>query len=300
MEKYYNHNQKYLKLNWWKSIYSVVPHLILLYICMNVESLLVAPIYAMLLVRTFILMHDAGHGILFPSKILNDIFGYMFATINFTSYSSWIETHTEHHENSNKVDEIQHLQSAPLTVKQFRELSVFKRFIYRIIYGKYTLFTIMPSFYFFIYQRFMSTLFENCLFVSYIYFMTIYFSYSQIYYVVCSYTLGGIIGFIIFHLQHTFDDVYREESTEWKREKNALYGSSFLQIPFFLKWFMHGNEYHHIHHLNAKIPAYNLQKCHEESGELYNCVKKVWFSDIFSTYYYSLRYRDKFVDTYDY
>jgi hypothetical protein len=43
-----------------------------------------------------------------------------------------------------------------------------------------------------------------------------------------------------------------------------LLGSSFIQIPYLLKYFTMGIEYHHIHHTNAKIPGYNLQQYHEE------------------------------------
>ena len=31
-----------------------------------------------------------------------------------------------------------------------------------------------------------------------------------------------------------------------------------------LAWITFGIEYHHIHHLNSRVPSYNLQKCHDE------------------------------------
>ena len=47
---------------------------------------------------------------------------------------------------------------------------------------------------------------------------------------------------------------------EWKQKDSGIHGSSFIQIPFFFKYFFMGIEYHHIHHMNSKIPGYNLQK----------------------------------------
>jgi omega-6 fatty acid desaturase (delta-12 desaturase) len=48
------------------------------------------------------------------------------------------------------------------------------------------------------------------------------------------------------------------------RRDSGLLGSSFLLYPNWFKYFTMGIEYHHIHHMNAKIPGYNLQRYHEE------------------------------------
>ena len=53
-------------------------------------------------------------------------------------------------------------------------------------------------------------------------------------------------------------------SENWSQRNSGLVGSSFIQIPWYLKYFFSGIEYHHIHHMNSKIPGYNLQKYHEE------------------------------------
>jgi omega-6 fatty acid desaturase (delta-12 desaturase) len=44
----------------------------------------------------------------------------------------------------------------------------------------------------------------------------------------------------------------------------GLLGSSFIQIPRPLKWFSGGIEYHHLHHMNSRIPLYELQNYHEK------------------------------------
>jgi len=43
---------------------------------------------------------------------------------------------------------------------------------------------------------------------------------------------------------------------------NGLEGCSHLQIGFPLNWFTLGIEYHHVHHLNARIPGYRLKAAH--------------------------------------
>jgi fatty acid desaturase len=44
---------------------------------------------------------------------------------------------------------------------------------------------------------------------------------------------------------------------------NAMEGSSLMVVPRWMKFFTAGIEYHHIHHLNAKVASYSLQACHD-------------------------------------
>ena len=76
--------------------------------------------------------------------------------------------------------------------------------------------------------------------------------------------IGITCTFVLFHNQHTYNPPYMVSNKEWSYKDSGLVGSSFIQIPRFLKYFTMGIEYHHIHHMNAKIPGYNLQKYHEE------------------------------------
>jgi omega-6 fatty acid desaturase (delta-12 desaturase) len=46
-----------------------------------------------------------------------------------------------------------------------------------------------------------------------------------------------------------------------------------------------GIEYHHIHHMNAKIPGYNLQKYHEEvvqKSDLFDNIIKLSIADCYN------------------
>jgi len=72
---------------------------------------------------------------------------------------------------------------------------------------------------------------------------------------------------------------------EWTYKDSGLIGSSFIQIPIFLKYFTMGIEYHHIHHMNAKIPGYNLQKYHEEvvgKNDMFANVVKLSMTDCYN------------------
>lgn len=67
-----------------------------------------------------------------------------------------------------------------------------------------------------------------------------------------------IIGTILFHLQHSVNVAYRQRKTAWNFVTAALEGSTFLDIPYILRPFTNGIEYHHIHHLNTNVASYAI------------------------------------------
>lgn len=75
-----------------------------------------------------------------------------------------------------------------------------------------------------------------------------------------------LIGTALFHLQHSVNVPYRQRKEQWDFTRAALEGSTFLQVPFMLRPFTNGIEYHHIHHLNTNIPSYKIGECHDNLG----------------------------------
>ena len=68
----------------------------------------------------------------------------------------------------------------------------------------------------------------------------------------------------MFYVQHQFEDVYRESSDQGSYADAALQGSSYLKRSKLLQFFTGNIGLHHVHHLSAKIPNYNLQRAHDE------------------------------------
>ena len=76
--------------------------------------------------------------------------------------------------------------------------------------------------------------------------------------------IAGILGVWMFYVQHQFEDAYWESSENWSYADAALQGSSYLRLPKVLQYFTGNIGLHHVHHLSAKIPNYNLQRAHDE------------------------------------
>src|SRR5205085_3234757 len=81
--------------------------------------------------------------------------------------------------------------------------------------------------------------------------------------------LAGAGGVWLFYVQHQFEDAYWARSGEWSYEDAALKGSSYLKLPKVLQFFSGNIGLHHVHHLNPRIPNYNLQRAHEENQFLH-------------------------------
>ena len=68
----------------------------------------------------------------------------------------------------------------------------------------------------------------------------------------------------MLYIQHQYEDTYYQAAGEWQFELAALQGSSYLELPRALAWVVGNANYHHVHHLSARIPNYRLRAAHEE------------------------------------
>jgi omega-6 fatty acid desaturase (delta-12 desaturase) len=75
--------------------------------------------------------------------------------------------------------------------------------------------------------------------------------------------LAGSVGIWLFYVQHQFEDAYWQDAGDWTYADAALRGSSYLKLPKVLQFFTGNIGLHHVHHLNARIPNYNLQPAHD-------------------------------------
>jgi omega-6 fatty acid desaturase (delta-12 desaturase) len=95
-----------------------------------------------------------------------------------------------------------------------------------------------------------------------------------------SLSIAGGLGIIVFTVQHNFEHSYASDSKSWDYTTGAIKGTCYLVLPRWLNWFTVDMGYHHIHHLSANIPNYNLAKCHIESQHLFPDVTRVKLSKI--------------------
>ncbi|NDA89593.1 MAG: hypothetical protein EBY20_01570 [Alphaproteobacteria bacterium] len=244
----------------------------------SILSIITVPLLTLMLLRTFLIFHDCGHNSYTPNRNLNFIIGSACGSFLMTPFS-WNSKHFMHHLSNGNIEnpfKYQWSETIDYTVDQYNKLHPGYKMLYRIYRGPLIFFTVVPFFNFFILNR-LTILLSNgynyasretcidwvinntCLAIQqYIYYKySIFIHYNIAFYFTC------VIGFILFHNQHTFNPAYIKNNSEWTLRESGLEGSSFIMIPRWLKYFTMGIEYHHIHHCMTRIPGYNLQECND-------------------------------------
>tara|TARA_B100000902_G_scaffold338882_1_gene340706 strand:- start:192 stop:1298 length:1107 start_codon:yes stop_codon:yes gene_type:complete len=92
-------------------------------------------------------------------------------------------------------------------------------------------------------------------------------------------TLSAAILICIFFVQHNYENTYASKTQNWDIVNGAIEGSSNLNLPNWLNWFLADISFHSIHHLSESIPNYNLRACHEANIHLLHQAKVLYLKD---------------------
>ena len=80
--------------------------------------------------------------------------------------------------------------------------------------------------------------------------------------------VASAMGSYLFYAQHNFPQVIFKDKDGWSYEGAALDSSSYCQMGALMNYITGNIGYHHIHHLNAKIPFYRLPEAYDKLPEL--------------------------------
>lgn len=231
------------------------------------------------LVRIFILFHDCCHVAFFPSRRANRILGYIAGIMTFTPFEDWQRTHVIHHSASGNLDHRGVGDIWTLTVDEYLSASRLKRFAYRFFRNPLLLFGIIPWVLFLIIQRFPSAgakkrerhsvIFTNIAIAAIIAVMSLTIGFQNYLLIQLPVIMmAASAGMWLFYVQHQYEDVYWSRHQSWDLTKSGLEGSSYYKLPKVMQWIVGNIGLHHIHHVKANIPNYNLQRCYDEVAAL--------------------------------
>jgi acyl-lipid omega-6 desaturase (Delta-12 desaturase) len=251
--------------------------------------LLLAVPAAAFLVRTYIMFHDCVHGSLMRSKRANTWLGTALGLLVFTPFARWRYEHLIHHATAGDLDR-RFIGDVPmLTVAEYRAKPFFFRVGYRLYRTPLVMFGLGSIYSTVLMQRFptpaarnrqqRSVWLTNLAVVGFVGALCFAFGWQTVLFVELPLViLAGSVGIWLFYVQHQFDDTYWERTDEWSFNDAALRGSSHLSLPKVLQFFSGNIGFHHVHHLNPKIPNYNLERAHEEQP-MFRSVPSMSFTD---------------------
>lgn len=238
-------------------------------------TLLLAIPAAGLLVRIFIFFHDCTHGAFFPSRRANRVLGYITGIMVFTPFEDWQRTHVIHHSAAGDLDRRGIGDVWTLTVEEYLAASRLKRLAYRLFRNPLVLFSIVPLFLFLVVNRFSSAgagkrerrsvMLTNAAIVGLIIVMGLTLGLQNYLLIQLPVLwIAATTGMWMFYVQHQYEDVYWARHESWDLTRSGMEGSSYYKLPKVLQWLVGNIGLHHIHHVRANIPNYNLQRCHNE------------------------------------
>jgi omega-6 fatty acid desaturase (delta-12 desaturase) len=262
---------------------SVLPYLALtaaMYLCLDLSvwlALVLAIPAAGFLLRTFVVFHDCAHGSFLPGKRANLWVGRVTGLLVFQPFANWRHNHAVHHGTAGDLDRRGTGDVPTLTVEEYASRPWKARLGYRLFRNPLVMFGIGPIWSLMIGPRIWSngmrprqrrSVIVTNLVLAVLLGALVWLVGPAAWLAVQMPTaiLAGTLGVFLFYVQHQFEDVYWESSEDWDYADAALRGSSYLKLPKLLQFFSGNIGLHHVHHLSAKIPNYNLQRAHDENA----------------------------------
>ncbi len=253
----------------------------------------------MLIVRIFIIYHDFQHGTILTrswlARTLLDAFGVMV----LCPASIWNRSHNHHHAQNSKI-QLLNIGSFPImTLDNYitstpheRRSYAFSRHPLTIFCGYLTIFFWGISMRSFLVspREHIDAGIAVLIHLLLVGFLLWYAPAVALFAVIVPLMIACGTGSYLFYAQHNFPGVMLFDKEHWNYVAAATESSSYMKMGPIMHWFTGNIGYHHVHHLNAKIPFYRLPeamaaipemqtpKCTSLSiVDIYRCFQlKVW------------------------
>lgn len=237
-------------------------------------------------VRLFIFYHDYLHGALFAGSRVGGWFMRAAGFWVLAGPSVWKETHDYHHKHTAKMPGASIGSFPVVTLGIWKVLTPKERFAYRAARHPLT----MASGYLTLF------IFGMCLAAfrrqpvvhrDGLYALLIHIAlvlgvgflggpWIALLTVVIPVAVATGVGSYLFYAQHNFPDMQLRGRREWEYTFAALRSSSMFDMNPVMHWLTGNIGYHHVHHLNHRIPFYRLPEAMAEMPELQNPGRTTW------------------------
>jgi len=250
--------------------------------------------------RMFIIYHDHQHkAILQNSKFANDLMT-LWGLFVLAPTSIWKRSHDHHHTHNSKLY-TSSIGSYPIvTVEKFKSFNKRDRSIY--LFVRHPLTIVFGYIFVFFYgmcvrsfvnnrSKHWDSLLSIVLHIGIAVTIILTLGWTAFFLgLILPAMISLGLGAYLFYAQHNFPTATFSDKDGWSYVNAALGSSSYMRMNPVMHWFTGNIGYHHIHHLNARIPFYRLpevfkalpalQKAKTTSlmpGEIIRCFRLKWW-----------------------
>ena len=228
-------------------------------------------------VRLFVIYHDYLHKAILQKSLLSNIIFTLFGLYILAPRSIWRRSHDYHHKHNCKLYSSS-IGSFPIVTKErFLAASKGERRVYLFI--RHPLTIALGYIFAFMYGMCIGSFMSNkekhwdsilSLAFHYSIAFAVYYFFGWQSFILAFLLpafISGAIGAYLFYAQHNFPGVTFSEKDGWTYSDAALLSSSYMKMSPFMQWFTANIGFHHIHHMNARIPFYKLPIVYREMQE---------------------------------
>ena len=236
-----------------------------------------AVLSGLMVVRVFVIYHDYLHkAILTDSRLARFLF-YIFGLFILAPFSIWRRSHDYHHKHNSKLY-TSSIGSFPIvTLEKYRKAGKGERRTYLFI--RHPLTICLGYIFAFVYGmciRSISASFKKHWDSA----LALLFHFGLAWMIYWGFGLSTVLisfflplfiacgmGSYLFYAQHNFPSVRFTEKEDWSYTEAALKSSSMMDMNPLMRFFTANIGYHHIHHVNARIPFYRLPEVYRDMAE---------------------------------
>ncbi len=240
----------------------------------------------LLYVRMFVIYHDYQHRAILQHSAIAGLLMKAIGIYLLSPETIWKRSHEHHHNNNSKLT-ITGIGSYPtITKNRYLSLSKAEQRIYlinrhplTIVFGYVTLFIYWLNLKSFIQSpakhvdSLLALIFHALAGTAIVYFFgwtTFLLSWFF------PFLLAFAIGSYLFYCQHNFPDAKFREHHDWNYVNAALSSTSHMVMNRAMQWITGNIGYHHVHHINSRIPFYRLKEAMSSIPELKNAPTTSW------------------------
>jgi omega-6 fatty acid desaturase (delta-12 desaturase) len=241
-------------------------------------QLLFSLLAGMLMVRAFITYHDYMHRAILARSRTAWILFRVYSALALTPPRSWKKSHNYHHGHVGQISSSSIGAFPIMTTQMWREASRATRTRYRVIRHPLTVVSGYVTIFFYSITllpllkdpvRHWDSLLVLVGHAALIAVLWIFGDFDTAFFVVLMpMTIASALGSYLFFAQHSFKRMHVLSPQSWTYYRAAMESSSYMRLNKVMQWFTGNIGFHHIHHLNVRIPFYRLPEVMDAIPEL--------------------------------